>query len=255
MEKPVSIEMDDGSLVLLSRTLVVEADPQGMIVRSTESTDYDFEPVEISGSLITQGVGKGTFTINLKNINSIQFAGLLPARRAATAVTPTPTQVKPRYTIIDRQGVSHKVEELETYWSAGGFWIGGRPTTQRVELVIEIRKVLGAGTVAETLTIPFSSMRRIVFEGAPIPQSIQALYRGGERMMSIEMNDGSHVFLSKDQLIEANAQYRVTRSLALEDYSFDRLYYFRGKARTQAGRKESLEIDRSFVRSIEFERP
>ncbi|MBA7686587.1 hypothetical protein ES703_95037 [subsurface metagenome] len=165
--------------------------------------------------------------------------------------------------VVDTDGKTYKVEGLKAKYTAGGTWIGGRPTTIKESLFIVFEITENRVTFEEKLEIPFASVRRFVFKGASVPGDLKDIFRTTEPIR-IEKLDGSIILLSQVLLIERDAEGNQVKKLELHKYSFRAgktqgqsiiLNGFSGRSKTESGKKGDFWIPLGETCSIEFETP
>jgi len=165
--------------------------------------------------------------------------------------------------VVDTDGKTYKVEGLKAKYTAGGVWIGVRPTTIKESLFIVFEITENRVTFEEELEIPFASVRRFVFKGASVPDDLKDIFKRTEPIR-IEKLDGSIILLSKVLLIERDAEGNQVKKLELHKYSFRAgktqgqsiiLDGFSGRSKTESGKKGDFWILLGETCSIEFEAP
>jgi hypothetical protein len=167
-------------------------------------------------------------------------------------------------TIIDTDGNAYKVWDLEAKYTAGGLWIGSRPTRIKKSLFIVLYTTKDRITTTEDLEVPFASMRRLVFEGGSVPEELNEVFEGQEPIR-IEMRDGYVILLSDTFLVEMDAEGNQTKAVELDRFSFEAgetqggskitLSGFCGRGKTESGKEGDFWITHSETRSIKFEWP
>lgn len=186
-----------------------------------------------------------------------------PAPPTATPVPPTPTPGPPSAIVVDTNGKTYEVTDLSAKYTAGGMWIGSRPERIRESLFIVLYFVKDRITTTEELEIPFASMRRLVFSGAPLPEEFKEIFEG-QAPIRIDMWDGTVILLSGNLLVEIDAQGNQTKAVEFDSYSFKAgetqgqditLDGFSGRAKTENGKEGDFWISDYETQSIEFREP
>jgi hypothetical protein len=178
----------------------------------------------------------------------------------------TPCQPNSVFTtavIIDTDGNAYKVWDLEAKYTAGGLWIGSRPTRIKKSLFIVLYTTKDRITTTEDLKVPFASMRRLVFEGGSVPEELNEVFEG-HKPIRIEMLDGSVILLSDTLLVEMDAEGNQTKAVEMKRFLFEvgeiqgkkiTLDGFSSRAKTESGKEGDFWISLSETRSIKFEWP
>jgi hypothetical protein len=154
--------------------------------------------------------------------------------------------------IIDTDGNAYNVGDLEAKYTAGGMWLGSRPTRIKKSLSIVLYTTKDRITTTEDLKVPFASMRRLVFEGGSVPEELNEVFEG-QKPIRIEMRDGSVILLSSTLLVEMVDRFRFEagetqgQKITLDGFS--------GRAKTESGKEGDFWISLSETRSIKFEWP
>jgi len=163
--------------------------------------------------------------------------------------------------VIDDKGKTYKVSDLYAkYTPHSGLWVV-RPERVKKSLVIVLYVVEDRITFTKDLDITFASMKRVIFQDAKVPENLQVFFKDKGKLICIEMQDGSSVFLSGNLLIEIDAQDTQSQNIKIDRYLFageiqDKdvmLDGFGGRGKSASGIEGDFWISLSETKSIEFD--
>lgn len=171
--------------------------------------------------------------------------------------------------VIDDKGKTYKVSDLYAKYTADGLYLGSAPERVKKSLVIVLLNcVEDRVTFTKVLDITFSSMKRVIFQNAKVPENLQVFFKDKGKPICIEMQDGSSIFLSGNLFIEIDAQGTQRRNIKIDRYLFKAgetesknillrnnimLRGFGGRAKSTSGIEGDFWISLSETKSIEFD--
>jgi hypothetical protein len=175
-----------------------------------------------------------------------------------------PTKKTLKSVVTDTKGSKYNVSPLYAKYSAGGMWLGTRPTdvVDKISIILEtsVTEDRVTTTSTETIELNFITIKRIVFQGASIPQEYKPIFLD-RIVLYAEMRDGSIVILGNGNYLRKN----INEKQVLQKYTHYifctgktqgvniTLDGFSGSAKNRSGVEGDFWISLTETKEITFE--